>query len=210
MAQAGSSARSIIIGLGHRSGVGKDTAAGALAEAYDARIVSFGDAIYNVVSDLVPFLDAPLREAIEQYGVMHAKRAYRSVVDLLVAVAATMRTRLGPDVWLEPVISRIVLEGGNYIISDVRYLNEALAIRNLGGLLVRIDRPDAPVLHTMADDALEEFTLWDAVVVNDGSIADLRRRVVEATADRVKQKQRPTVVRIDTLPLTQMTDDPGF
>jgi len=197
MKQDGSSTRPIVIGLGHRSGVGKDVAAGALADAYNARIVSFGDAIYDVVEDLVPFLDAPLRHAIQEQGLMHAKRSDHRIVDLMVSVANIMRSRLGPDVWLEPVIDRIVLEEGNYIIPDVRYPNEALAIRNLGGLLVRIDRPDAPILHTAADDALEEFTLWDAVVVNDGSIADLRQRVVDATADLVKRRQQPTVVRVD-------------
>lgn len=66
------------------------------------------------------------------------------------------------------------------IISDVRQKNEAQAVKERGGLLVRIERPlngreisnpDHP-----SETELDTYTEWDYTLVNDGSLEEFRQK----------------------------------
>lgn len=54
------------------------------------------------------------------------------------------RNVLGENVWIDPVrreIERLLAEGENVVITDLRYPNEAHAVLALGGYTVRVERP---------------------------------------------------------------------
>ena len=65
----------------------------------------------------------------------------------------------------------------NWIITDTRFPNEAEAIKKAGGIIIRIERPgiDPVNLHT-SETSLDKWN-FDHVVVNDGSITDLTKKI---------------------------------
>ncbi len=53
------------------------------------------------------------------------------------------REKISPDLWVnatERTISKLFEEGRRVVIDDCRFDNEARAVRNLGGLLIRVAR----------------------------------------------------------------------
>lgn len=54
------------------------------------------------------------------------------------------REMIHPELWVRSLVQRIrpaLDRGQNVVVSDVRFPNEATAIRNLGGVIVRVTRP---------------------------------------------------------------------
>lgn len=87
------------------------------------------------------------------------------------------------DIWVVSALSNLV-ESGNYIVSDLRYLNEAAAVKKLGGLLVRIERPDLSRDDVHASEtSLDNFQDWDYVIHNDGKLQDLAAKVQKMCKD---------------------------
>jgi hypothetical protein len=67
----------------------------------------------------------------------------------------------------------------NWIITDTRFPNEAQAIKDKGGMVIKVDRPGVgPVNGHPSEDALKDYN-FDYVIHNDGSINDLDNKVVE-------------------------------
>lgn len=72
---------------------------------------------------------------------------------------------------------RIDLPKSNWIITDTRFLNEANAIKERGGIVVRIDRPGVgPVNKHKSETELDHYDFYYRII-NDGSIEDLDNKV---------------------------------
>lgn len=86
------------------------------------------------------------------------------------------RACIHPEVWLEAW--RRTLPPGPVVVDDVRFLNEAQAIKALGGRLWLVERPMAQALPI---DHSSECQLGNlrphAVVANIGDLQALRRAV---------------------------------
>jgi hypothetical protein len=70
----------------------------------------------------------------------------------------------------------------NWIITDVRFPNEAKAVKNHGGILIRINRTnlvndDSLKNEHPSETSLDNYDDFDYVINNDGSIADLIDKV---------------------------------
>lgn len=65
-----------------------------------------------------------------------------------------------------------------WLITDVRFPNEADAVRSRGGLMVRIERhnSDAPISLHPSETSLDNYE-FDEVIVNDGTLLDLQSKV---------------------------------
>ena len=90
---------------------------------------------------------------------------------------------LDPDFWLRVVMDAVRNHPGPAVITDVRFPNEAYAVRSAGGRTIRIIRPSlgARVDEHISETALDDFEPGQ-YIFNDGSLADLRRE-----ADHVAQ-----------------------
>lgn len=64
------------------------------------------------------------------------------------------------------------------VVDDVRFLNEAEAVRRHGGIMVRVVRPgfDADAQHR-SEGGLDAYEGFDHVIYNDGSLEELRHTV---------------------------------
>jgi hypothetical protein len=96
------------------------------------------------------------------------------------------REMIHPDIWVKLAQGRwahLNAGGkGRLVISDIRFDNEAKWLRDAGGILIKIQRPE---LLKMDNDTHRSETgvderLIDNVVINDGTKDDLRRRAWEA------------------------------
>jgi hypothetical protein len=72
----------------------------------------------------------------------------------------------------------------SWIITDVRFPNEAKAIKDRGGILIRVERdyalrggPEDPKTQHYSETALDKYKEWDYVIVNDGTIEELIKKV---------------------------------
>ena len=62
-------------------------------------------------------------------------------------------------------------------ITDVRYPNEAEMVLARGGKLVRIDRPGVTRLDHPSECALDDWSDWDHVIENDGTLGEFEDKV---------------------------------
>lgn len=160
----------MIIGLGHAARVGKDTCAELLIEHHGYTRVAFADAL----KEFVYAIDPDVRLAVHLFGWEDAKANpvnRRKLVD----IGNGAREIIGADVWIQAAMRRVT--SGRTVITDMRYPNEVDAIRAIGGLIVKVERPGVCPLDNVADQALATYDGWDAVIVNDGTREDLREQL---------------------------------
>jgi hypothetical protein len=100
--------------------------------------------------------------------------------------------KLYQNVWVDLGIRRAKEAGGLIVFSDCRFLNEARAIREAGGQVWRVVRPGAGLsgaagLHPseMEQESPSMDQLVTTVIVNSGSLEDLRAQVSRASAGTI-------------------------
>lgn len=173
-----------IIGFGHRSRVGKDTAAKFLnTELRIAGIrtvhVGFADKLKEVTLDLYSWAGMKRKQHYEDYPADRQKilpELGMTPVEIWVATGNKLR-----EVYDKTWIKVALLGQQNtqvIVVSDVRYPNEVDVIHGLGGLVFRIKNSRAPILDTVADNALEGSDVFDGTIENEGALADLHSQMV--------------------------------
>lgn len=123
---------------------------------------------------------------------LHMEKKEMTVRDLLQKIGTDcMRNHLHVNTWVNALFADYREEsiydprsktgggdGSNWIISDMRFPNEMEAVKERGGMTVRVVRPNNPypspdhASETSLDDA--EF---DIEIINDGSLEDLYIKV---------------------------------
>ncbi len=168
-----------LIAFGHRSRVGKDTAARALGPQWER--MAFADRIRRVLEDLDPVIHygplgaTRLGHLLIRSGWETVKQDHHEVRRLLQELGMAGRMHLYPDVWSNVTVTEAaerVAAGSNVVITDLRFADEARLIREFGGSLYRIDRPGVPRLDHRTESALDDWDGWDGVIANDGSEED--------------------------------------
>jgi hypothetical protein len=84
------------------------------------------------------------------------------------------RMLIDPDLWVRSWAARLP-EDGDVVADDVRFRNEAEAIRDLGGRVIMIVRPGLVSAGTHVSEKM--MFEPDETIVNDGDRAALRRRL---------------------------------
>ena len=88
------------------------------------------------------------------------------------------REMISTTIWVDTAMAAVrqsMDRGVSVVISDCRFDNEAQAIKNAGGIVARIDRPSLngrPVDGHASEQGVAD-DLVDAVITNDGTLADL-------------------------------------
>lgn len=172
----------MIIALGHRRNVGKDAFGRAmhmqLQNTYGKRLVflvSFADKLKSSASFLFEWAGVRPRAYYDNYRsqkeamVPPLGMTYR---DLLIKMGLAMR-EIHPDIWVNAAFQGYDPNKHIYIVTDLRFPNEAEKVKELGGKLVRVDRDSVEKFDDPADSALADYHGWDLIVKNNGPIADL-------------------------------------
>ena len=102
------------------------------------------------------------------------RMTFRSLMQLF---GSEVGRSLHPNTWCNTVM-QWYKDSDNWILSDTRYPNEAEAIKERGGLLIRINRKGYENTGDHASEtALDSYTEFDYVIENDSTIEDLIEKV---------------------------------
>ncbi|MFI2242386.1 deoxynucleotide monophosphate kinase family protein [Streptomyces chrestomyceticus] len=177
------------IALMGRARSGKDTVGARLEARYNYVPLAFADPLKDTVLEIDPWVvydlgefggkqSIRLSDLIEHVGWERAKDEYYEVRRLLQSTGQSIRDR-DPDYWLRLMLSRVDTArnlGRPVVLTDVRYPNEADALKRLGFRLVRVERPSLGPLPPFSHQS--ERSLIDyspaVTIVNSGTLADLQ------------------------------------
>lgn len=165
-----------LIGITGRAHHGKDSFAKAFIGA-GYQSIAFANALKNVTA-MIAGEDPELyfSEVHKELMSPHLGTTRREAQQ---HVGKAVREALGPMVWVNRALQTWAELGKKAaVITDVRYDNEAKAIRDLGGFVVRVTRPGHEGLAGAAASHESEQgvndDLVDIEVLNDGTLGDLR------------------------------------
>jgi len=165
----------MIIGLSGYAQSGKDEIAKILLEEGFER-AAFADTLREALLALNPMagFGVYLKDVVALLGWEEAKRNYPEVRRLLQHMGTEAgRDIFGPQIWVNRTLGKLD-PTKNYIITDVRFQNEADAIRDLGGQMWRVTRPGhGPVNGHSSETALDNY-LFDYTVENKGDLTELK------------------------------------
>ena len=194
----------MIIGICGFQGSGKDTIADYLQNIYGFKRDSFAATLKDAVASIFGWD----RELLE--GRTTESRAWREQVDTWWARRLDMpgltprlvlqkwgtevaRRSWHDDTWIASLENKLARAHNDIVITDVRFPNEIAAVRNAGGIVIRVVRGDEPVWYSiakrankgdlMAQQQLKDFdihpseTAWigtefDAVIDNNANGLD--------------------------------------
>jgi hypothetical protein len=98
-----------------------------------------------------------------------------------------LRDGLHPNVWINALMTDYKLieygddEQGHYpnwVITDVRFINEAIAIKNSGGIIIRIDRPGVSPVNDHPSEVELDHWNFDYKIANVSDLVALETSVL--------------------------------
>lgn len=176
----------VIIGLGYKMGVGKDTVADNLAFMAGFVKYRFADALKAAACCIFGWR----REQLEDLNFKMAVDPYwgktpRELLQLLGTECG--RGIIDPLIWIKALKRRIDLsESPRIVISDMRFNNELEAVKSWGGHVVKVLRHDyvpeglseAQRTHP-SETELDGYDSWDYILRNDTGLTALSDRTAE-------------------------------
>jgi hypothetical protein len=176
----------MIIGISGKAESGKDTAAKMLEIIYANPEITFDDfenRRYNNFADIntVHFADT-LKEVTQVMCHIgewetNTQEGKKTTIDWLGITVREFLQKLGTCVrigidnlfWIKETFANI--DGWkNVIIADVRFPEEIEAIKERGGIIIRLERNGAGAGNHISEVALDDYTGWDKVIDNNNSL----------------------------------------
>lgn len=199
-----------LIGVSGYARTGKDTFAAALVEGRGFERHSFAQPLRDLLYAQNPQLEngLPLQWAYDRIGYERLKDVSREYRRLLQALGTEGgRAILGENVWVDAAF-RAVDEtfATKVVFVDTRFPNEAQAVVDRGGIVVRIEREGhGPLNAHPSETALDDWS-FDYVVRNNGTVPELRQKAFDLLD---KEAGRFTAARYHSnLPAPQRADGP--
>lgn len=191
----------MLIGISGKIGSGKDTLAGMLklaAPGLNFEVRKYAGKLKEVASlisgiPIEKFEDQEFKKTFlsSDWDVYHTQYLYDPYMDQQVPMSMNqqmtvrdflqklgtdaMRNGLHQNTWINATYADYTPDK-NWIITDVRFLNEARSIQNRNGILIRINRVTDNAVGTthISETALDDFNDWDYVIDNNYGLEDLR------------------------------------
>lgn len=152
--------------FGHQAGSGKDAVCKVLVEEFGYTRVFFAEPVYRITEAIQEILELP-------------KEKNRA---LLQFIGEGLREVLGQDIWIRYAMRRITehLRAGRKIcVSDLRYRDEAAALREAGFALVKVERPNRPGITNPTHRSETELIGYDFdfTLFNESTLNELQEQV---------------------------------
>lgn len=176
----------MIVGFAGKMRSGKDTAAGYLKDCHNYLGLSFARALREEVEQAKhdktepPGMPTVVSHA---FRAMAVEEIYRKPTTLNARIVlqwwgTDYRRNDNQEYWVRKLLYSMH-PGANYAISDVRFASEAEAIRDNGGIVIKIERDaDLDIPVGIPRHASEELNFdVDYVVQNNGSFQDLYEQI---------------------------------
>lgn len=194
----------MIIGLVGKRGVGKDVVGAYLVKKHSFERKAFADPLKRSVAVLfnIPFEDVDKHKLNSSVIVSVASADYHAGENLHFVNYSSMTFReflqrygteshrgtFGDDFWTDQCLP----VGGFYagraiVITDCRFINEAERIKELGGIIVKVERAAAVDKNPHSSETQLEQIEPDWLLVNDYSIEELYSQIESMLANVNKQ-----------------------
>lgn len=151
----------MIIGVTGFIGSGKDTVANYLATFHGYKRISFAGTLKDAVASVFGWD----REMLE--GTTKSSREWREQLDIWWSERLNMpeltprwvlqqwgtevcRNGFHNDIWVASLENKLRKAKDNIVITDCRFANEIQAIKNAGGITIRVERGDRPEWYDSA------------------------------------------------------------
>lgn len=179
----------MIIGLTGLAGSGKSTAAEYLVRYHGFTRQGFAWPLKTMLRTLDPILglydgnvDNGYRlSELGNLAETEIKARFPEYRRLLQVLGTDCIRAVDPDFWVKAAMKDLD-PGKNYVFDDVRFPNEAEAIKAAGGLLANIDRPGL-VRGAHASEAHAGHMGEDCFVINSGTVEAFEHMVTELVAE---------------------------
>lgn len=165
----------MIIGICGRQGSGKDTVADMINKLtnhkyqrrrFASKLKECAGILLGVPASL--FEDRDYKDSyIESYGMTVREFLQRLGTD-------AVRNNVHPNTWVTSLLMDYS-DGDDWIISDVRFINEADYIKFHGGTIIKVNRITKHDLHPSENEL--DFIIPDYEISNSGSFFDLEYSV---------------------------------
>lgn len=176
------------IAFSGKMGVGKTTAANLLNNQYKYTKISFAGDLRDVAKVFFDFQDMDFKHP-DRKGSPFKSRLRDKIYswtprDFLIGLGGFARY-YEPDYWLNAVLDHIKENPKpHYALDDLRFKNEADALKKAGFILIRVNRyekenPYGPAQDIPSETDLDDYTGFDYTVadVENTSIERLRARL---------------------------------
>jgi hypothetical protein len=170
--------KQILIGLHGLARTGKDTAANYLAAQYAFMAYAFAAPLKTALQLMFNLTEEQLNGALKEVPLANIGKSPRELMQLLGTEWG--RHLVHSDLWLLLARQHLddALEFNNewlqgFVISDVRIENEATWIRNQGGTVLHLLRPDAAPVNPHITEAGVAIHDNDFVIQNDADLQHL-------------------------------------
>lgn len=172
-----------IIGITGRKFSGKDTTGGYFVERHGFERLAFADPLKNAAHEIFGFNNDQLygneKEIIDQYWKITPRQALQFIgTDLFRNHICELLPDMGKDIWVYVLKRKITNElkknpAAKFVITDVRFPNELQAIKELGGITIKIKRTSVSNNDEHESEILIDGLITDFVLQNDGTKEDL-------------------------------------
>lgn len=165
----------MIIGLIGYAQSGKDTVAKILVEHHGFTRVAFADKIRELLLETNPLVrdEFRLEAVVSAYGWDQAKVLFPEIRYLLQSLGIGARKTFGDDVWIVSVLRKLDDKNKKYVITDVRFENEAVIVKQLEGELWRIKRPGVSAVNAHLSESEMDGYKVDKILNNGGTFEEL-------------------------------------
>jgi hypothetical protein len=178
----------VIIGLSGYAQSGKDTVAKILVDHYGFRRVAFADKIRDMLYELNPIVSCEehdsslgyirVKDLVDDYGWDSAKKEVE-IREYLQRLGVSARNHIGSDVWVKSAINKVWGPNDHVVITDVRFKNEAQAIKEIYALnqLWRVIRPGVGAVNNhISERDLDDYE-FDFDIYNEGTLISLHEDI---------------------------------
>jgi hypothetical protein len=174
----------MILGVTGLIGSGKDTVADYLCTFHGFKRVSFAASLKDAVSsvfgwdrELLEGSTKTSREWREQKDVWWSERLNIEITPRWVLQywgTEVLRNHFHKDIWVASVENKLRQSKDNIVITDCRFANEVNAIKNAGGITMRVVRGEQPEWYEAA------------VSYNKGEVGNMTWSISKAKLDKLR------------------------
>lgn len=164
----------MLIGLAGKKRAGKDTFAKAIKENLKGEgifLVSFAEPIKKITKEIFNINDEELEKLKETpliNGISPRVFMQKFGTDLC-------RELFGQNIWTDLLFNKINNIKEDVIITDVRFDNEAIRIKEKGGIIIQIEREGYNKVDNHVSEKGISSYLIDYVVFNKGTIEEYKK-----------------------------------
>ena len=168
----------IRLGFGYKARSGKDTAAEYLKKQYGGEIFKFAEPIYEI-----------MKAAHKIAGI----ESYKDT-KLLTWLGTDWGRSIDENIWINSCLKKIrhAEQQGcylscepfidNYYVTDVRFVNEAEALKNKNFYLIKINRTTSfqeERLQHISENSLNDYSKWDFEIDNNKDLESFYQQLQE-------------------------------